>query len=210
MRVFIDLFCGLGGASEAFMAAPGWKVVRIDNNPILLEHTKGMWLLDVHETNQTYTTIQAHLLEHIDDIEQIVVWASPPCTEFSLVNPNRPMDPDLTLLLDGMTIRDMVRELAQAHGIEFLWAVENVKGAIPWFDDELECPWHQRIGPFFLWGSIPWIDFKDADGKLHRKGDSDKGTRALRPNMRALIPLDVSKSLLDTLENQTKLDLVFE
>ena len=205
MKVFIDLFCGLGGASSAFRAARGWKVIAIDNNPDLIPHVHGMWLLDVHETMQTYTTIEAHLLEHIHQIEQIVVWMSPPCTEFSLANPNRPDDPDLTLLLDGMKIKNHIADFVNELGIEVLWAVENVKGAIDWFNDELEMPWHQRIGPFFLWGTIPWIDFRDAQDKLHKKTGMNKGSRALRPNIRAKIPDAVSQALLDSLEHQTSL-----
>jgi site-specific DNA-cytosine methylase len=32
----LDLFSGLGGASEAFVRA-GWEVMRIENNPLLSE-----------------------------------------------------------------------------------------------------------------------------------------------------------------------------
>ena len=48
MKIFIDLFCGLGGASSAFVGTD-WRVIRIDNNPDLLEHVKGMWLLDMKD-----------------------------------------------------------------------------------------------------------------------------------------------------------------
>lgn len=210
MKVFIDLFCGLGGASEAFMAAPGWKVIRIDNNEVLIPHVHGMILADVHDIYNIQTIISALLFEHMDKITQIVIWASPPCTEFSLANANRPDEPDMTSVMAAKEIIDWIVNSEEQFPKTTVWAIENVKGAISWFNEELEMPWHQRIGPFFLWGTIPWIDFRDADDKLHRKGDSDKGTRALRANMRALIPLDVSKSLLDTLENQTKLNIVFE
>ena len=86
MKVFIDLFCGLGGASEAFRKHPNWKVIAIDNNPILLPHVHGLILADVHDTDNIKSIITALLFEHTDEIEQIVVWASPPCTEFSLAN----------------------------------------------------------------------------------------------------------------------------
>ena len=32
MKIFVDLCCGLGGASEAFQQDPDWLVIRIDNN----------------------------------------------------------------------------------------------------------------------------------------------------------------------------------
>ncbi|GAI83760.1 unnamed protein product, partial [marine sediment metagenome] len=188
-----------------FREHPNWKVIAIDNNPILLPHVHGMILADVHQTIQTYTIIERLLLESFEHIQQVVVWMSPPCTEFSYANAQRPDEPDLTLLLDGVKIRDMIGTLCDEHGIECLWAVENVKGAIPWFDEELETPWHQRVGPMYLWGNIPWIDFIDAKDREFRKGDSNKGSRALRPNLRALVPYSMSKSLLDSLEKQRTL-----
>lgn len=202
MKVFIDLFCGLGGASAAFRQHRKWKVIAIDNNPELIPHVHGMILADVHQVNQTYTIIERLLLEHRHEITHIVCWLSPPCTDFSLANPNRPLDPDMTLLLDGMKIRNMIGSFSFEHGIDFKWAVENVKGAIDYFNEELEMLWHQRVGPMFLWGTIPWIDFIDAKDREFRKGDSNKGSRALRPNLRALVPFPLSQSLLDALEKQ--------
>jgi len=210
MKVFIDLFCGLGGASSAFSAAPGWKVIKIDNNPDLIPHVHGIIMADIADIQETVAIIRSLLLEHLHELEQIVVWASPPCTEFSLANQNRPDDPDTTLLNAAIDVRWEIQKWQLTFDFELLWAVENVKGAIDWFNEELETPWHQRIGPFFLWGNIPWIDFRDADDKLHKKTGINKGTRALRPNIRAKIPDAVSQALLDSLELQTKLDLVFE
>ncbi len=210
MKVFIDLFCGLGGASSAFCAAPGWKVIKIDNNPDLIPHVHGMILADIHDTDNIKSIITALLFEHTDEIEQIVVWASPPCTEFSLANANRPEEPDMSLLMATKDIIEWIVTGEDTSKMNPLWAVENVKGAIDWFNEELEMPWHQRIGPFFLWGTIPWIDFRDAGSKQHKKTGINKGTRALRPNLRAKIPNDVSQALLDSLELQTKLDIVFE
>lgn len=210
MKVFIDLFCGLGGASSAFSAAPGWKVIKIDNNPDLIPHVHGMILADISDVIGTVQIIRALLLEHMHEIEQIVIWASPPCTEFSLANPNRPDEPDTTLVNAAIDVRYEIQKWQLAFDFKLLWAVENVKGAIDWFNEELEIPWHQRIGPFFLWGTIPWIDFRDADDKLHKKTGINKGTRALRPNIRAKIPDAVSQALLNSLELQTKLNIVFE
>ena len=46
MKVFIDLFSGLGGAAAAFDADPSWTTIKIDNNPILAEHNRGLILMD--------------------------------------------------------------------------------------------------------------------------------------------------------------------
>jgi hypothetical protein len=211
MKVFIDLFCGLGGASAAFVQAQGWKVIQIDNNEALLPHVHGMILADVHETDNILAIIKSLLYSEMSknqEIEKIVIWASPPCTEFSLANPNRPEEPDMTLLLDTMTIINELLHWLACRPTEVLWVIENVKGAIPFFDDELGRPWHQRIGPIYLWGTIPWIDFVDAASREHKKTDRGqwtKGSRALRANLRAMVPWDVSKGLLDSLEHQTSL-----
>ena len=85
MKFFIDLFCGLGGASEAFVRDPAWKVIRIDNNEELLEHVRGMWLLDMMDWQDVFVCLYAHLPADAE----IFVWASPPCTDFSLKNPDR-------------------------------------------------------------------------------------------------------------------------
>jgi len=205
MKVFIDLFCGLGGASEAFRKHPNWKVIAIDNNPILLPHVHGLILADVHDTDNIKSIITALLFEHTDEIEQIVVWASPPCTEFSLANANRPDEPDMTSVMAAKDIIDWIAYGEDTSKMNPLWCIENVKGAIDWFNEELEIPWHQRVGPMFLWGTIPWIDFIDAEDREFRKGDSNKGSRALRPNLRALVPYSLSKSLLDRLDQQRTL-----
>ena len=116
----------------------------------------------------------------------------------------------MTCLVAAKEIIDWINILDIKAKNNLMWGIENVKGAIDWFNEELEMPWHQRIGPFFLWGTIPWIDFRDADDKLHKKTGLNKGSRALRPNIRAKIPDAVSQALLDSLELQTKLNIVFE
>lgn len=203
MKVLIDLFAGLGGASEAFCAAPHWRVLRIDNNEDLIPHVHGLTIADVHQTDYTYTLIEDFILEHRP--KQVVLWMSPPCTEFSLARVSRIENPDMSLLEDGLKIKDMIGTLSLEHGFDFVWAVENVKGAIDYFNEAIGKPWHQRIGAFFIWGTLPWIDFRDANGKLHRKTDSNKGSRKLRPNLRALIPYQVSQAMLETLDWQTNL-----
>ena len=213
MKVFIDLFCGLGGASQAFDEHPDWKTIKIDNNPDLVPHVQGMILADIHNLQNVLNIITALLWDQQDEITQIVIWASPPCTEFSYANPNRPEEPDLTLLEHTIELIGWVGRAYATEETEVLWGIENVKGAIPYFDDELARGWHQRIGPIYLWGTIPWIDFIDAHHREHKKTDKGswtKGSRALRPNLRAMVPYAVSRGLLDALEHQSKLSLVFE
>jgi len=53
MKLMLDLFSGLGGASEAFMDHDGWQVTRFENNPDLgwVLNTK---LIDVEKLIQTH------------------------------------------------------------------------------------------------------------------------------------------------------------
>lgn len=55
---FLDLFSGLGGASEAFLKdASNWNVLRIDNNPLLSEVPNTV-IMDLND----FTPIPAHRL----------------------------------------------------------------------------------------------------------------------------------------------------
>ena len=200
MKVFIDLFCGLGGASEAFLGTD-WKVIRIDNNKELLDHVKGMWLLDMKDPLNVIQVIRAHLYDH--QVERIVFWASPPCTEFSTKNPDRPTDGDfdMTLLENTMIV---LNDLEHFYNVTD-WFVENVRGAIGPFNSQLG-QYRQRIGPFFLWGSFVPIPCLDSDVHRHRKPFNSTNSRTpLRSNIHAKIPYALSESLRENLDRQLSL-----
>ena len=100
MKVFIDLFSGLGGASAAFDEDPSWQTIKIDNNPELVPLNRGLKLMDLENVDWTIHALTL-MLESIADehgIEKVVLWMSPPCNQFSYANANRPEEPDLTLL----------------------------------------------------------------------------------------------------------------
>lgn len=197
MKVFIDLFCGLGGASEAFMRDRSWKVIRIDNNEELLQHVRGMWLLDMSDWAEVLMVIRAHL--DVDD--QLFIWASPPCTEFSMKNPNRndTEEFDMTLLHNTMMLIEHLQRNYTVTG----WIVENVRGAIKPFTEYMEREYSQKIGPFFLWGSFVPIALVDASLDRHRKPFNKTNSKTpLRSNIHALVPYALSDSLRLTLNNQ--------
>ena len=197
MKVFIDLFCGLGGASEAFVKDPTWKVIRIDNNEELLDHVRGMWLLDMTDWEDVFVCLYAHLPADAE----IFVWASPPCTEFSLKNPERSMvgEFDLTLLDNTLKLIDRLQRGWNVRG----WIVENVRGAITPFTEHMNREYSQKIGPFFLWGSFIPIALVDASLDRHRKPFNKTNSRTpLRSNIHALVPYALSDSLRLTLNNQ--------
>lgn len=199
MKVFIDLFCGLGGASDAFVNDPAWKVIRIDNNADLLQHVRGMWLLDIADVDNTYATIRAHLVN--EQPSQVFVWASPPCTDFCLQNRDRFPD-DLHLLDAALEIIDALQVDFNVVG----WIIENVRGAITPFTEHMGRDYSQRIGPFFLWGSFIPIACADSSLDRHRKPFNSTNSRTeLRSNIHARVPYALSDSLRMTLNNQRTL-----
>ena len=199
MKILLDLFCGLGGASEAFVGTD-WRVIRIDNNAELLEHVRGMWLLDMKDVENVLQVLRAHLYDV--DVERIVVWASPPCNQFSTKNPNRDESTfDLSLLNNTVFL---IEEL-KIHFNVTDWIIENVKGATTTFNDELGM-YRQRIGPFFLWGEFVPIPCLFSELHHHRKPFNKTNSKTpLRSNIHAKIPYALSESLKENLDRQLSL-----
>ena len=199
MKVFIDLFCGLGGASSAFLGT-NWKVIRIDNNPELLDHVKGMWLLDMEDPQNVFQVIQAHL--HDINVERVVLWASPPCTEFSTKDPNNNFrEANITLLKNTMHLI----EYLNSHFNLTSYFIENVRGAIEVFNEHLG-DYRQRIGPFFLWGRFVPVACITAEVHRHRKPFNKTNSRTqLRSNIHAKIPYALSESVRLSLDSQLSL-----
>lgn len=199
-NVFIDLFSGLGGASAAFERAPNWRTIKIDNNTELLEHNRGLFVMDISDTDEVIAMIEQQI-DWMDVKDKLVIWASPPCTEFSWARADRiggqsSDEFDLTLL-------DATRQIIEHFHPDY-WVIENVHGAEPIFNDELELTPTQKIGPIVLWGDFPLIPIHDRANFKHRKMNA-KGSRTLRPNFRAKIPWEISQGLLCSIECQRSL-----
>jgi len=203
MKVFIDLFSGLGGASHAFDESSEWMTLKIDNNPELVEYNRGLHILDISDTEPTIRMIE-NMLAEVNDrwvLEELVIWASPPCQQFSYANANRnrtqtPNDFDLSLF-------DAALEIIE-HFQPDAWILENVLGAVPIVEEAYSMMPTQQIGSIILWGNFPLISIRTRDDWEHRKLDA-KGSRTLRPNWRAKIPQAVSFGLLETLTHQRTL-----
>jgi site-specific DNA-cytosine methylase len=194
MRRILDLYSGLGGASQAFLKA-GWDVVRIDNNP-LLEDIPNTEINDIMSLLPPY-----HFGEPFD-----LIWASPPCVEFSTAysapavvakREGKEFKPDLSLCLKAKEIID--------HLNPQYWVIENVKGANNHFTKALQMPPRQIVNQFYFWGKFPFIHI-DSNWR-HSKYDGDKwSSDPLRANYRAKIPLEISKAFLNAIEGQTTLE----
>ncbi len=178
----LDLFAGRGGSSAA-MVEHGWRVDRVELAPGLLERPLG---------------VPAHLVtDHVADVRTFtwrggpldLVWASPPCPEFSRTSmpwlrARGAPPPSMQLVLAAMGVIATVRPT--------WWAIENVRGAIPWFKPWLGEP-VAGMGPVFLWGRLPSLI--DAPRRFYKARQS--GTR---PDLRSRIPFNVSLAVALAIE----------
>lgn len=192
MRYMIDLFAGLGGASESMMQDRGWDVCRIDNNPLLSGvermHIKNVDELVVHK-------------DVFDDGEIDLIWASPPCREFSQAygapgpiakRAGIEFTPDLELV-------EIALELIEESKPKY-WVIENVVGSIKHFA-KLGLKPRQIIGPFVLYGNFPLIHIQP--GYKHKKSENDTwSTDPLRANRKALVPIEISRGLKEAIQDQ--------
>jgi hypothetical protein len=108
--VWVDLCSGLGGASQPALDR-GWRVIRVDINP----RFKPDVVADIRALPLRPFPID-------------VLWASPPCQEFSkhgmrCFYPNPP-EPSLAI---ARAVGQMISELMPRF-----WCVENVWAARPW------------------------------------------------------------------------------
>lgn len=203
MKVMIDLFCGLGGASSAFVEDDDWWTMGIDNNREVLDAcspklTTFCW--DMTRPHDVIRGIDTWL--HGEDVSKMVVWASPPCTEFSTGNPNRGHAGfDTTLLSNTMIV---LNHLCGKYPVaEYI--IENVKGATTYFNPILG-DYKQRVGPFFLWGRFTPIPMLSSETHRHRKPfNSTNSKTPLRSNIHAKVPFEVSEAWKNNVEGQAKL-----
>lgn len=198
---FLDLFSGLGGASEAFVQdVDNWTVLRIDNNPLL--GNVPFTVIDDIKNVIPKLTNKWHDYTNVIDC----IWASPPCLEFSnafsapksIHVREHGLDsyqPDMSLLTTALDIIETVKPK--------YWIIENVVGSIRYFRDLLGEP-RQIIGPYVLWGNFPYLDVDD--NQLVSKSKKDvHSSNPLRSNYKAKVDFSISASLKDAIENQKSL-----
>ena len=177
--MIIDLFSGSGSASEPWVR-DGFPVFRYD----LLEG----W--DLGET-----IVQDELIKYHKESDQLLlIWASPPCTEYSRMLTNthkRPYNPDLKLwkaaqrIIDGLNPRYHV--------------IENVGGAVRSWGEP-----RQKVGAFYLWGNYPLISPpKGTTKKLHYQAPGETNIQAAA--RRAEIPAALTERLKATILSQSQL-----
>lgn len=182
-KTILDLCSGLGGATEAFvrLAPPGYEVIRVDHDEKFREipHTRIRSVLD--------------WMDWIGDLPPIeAVWASPPCTEFSLAanaHRERPTDPD-------MRVTNACLEIIK-HLKPRVWTLENVRGACRYFRPDLG-QHAQSIGPYFLWGQFPELAVRFDEVEHHKLEYRDSARRSL-------IPWQISRAWMKSITDQQTL-----
>lgn len=140
----IDLYCGLGGWTEGFLAE-GWDVIGFD----IEQHVYGEQRYPAQLVLQDVRTLHG---SQFREAEMIV--ASSPCQEFSY----RAMPwkrakalgpPVLGMELFAQAAR-IQREASEAAGRYIPMVQENVKGAQKYVGQA-----RARFGSFYLWGDVP-------------------------------------------------------
>lgn len=178
----IDLFCGLGGWAEGFLAE-GYQVIGFD----IEHHDYGTGGYPGELVLQDVLTLHGSQFK-----DAAVIVASPPCQGYSY----RAMPwkrakalppPDNTLFEACLRIQ---REASEAAGRYIPLVVENVKGAQRWVGS---ARWH--FGSFYLWGDVPalmpfqlvheGIKARDSDG-YERNHPNALGWKAPRTSRHSL------------------------
>lgn len=151
-----DLFCGLGGWSEAFIAE-GYRAVGFD----IEKHDYGTGGYPGELVLRDVRSITGAELVAQYGVPAIIV-ASPPCQEFSYMampwsKAKQKMAKILADPVDRTRLTDLFnqcfriqREVSAAAGHYVSMVVENVRGAQRWVG---KARWH--YGSFYLWGDVP-------------------------------------------------------
>jgi hypothetical protein len=167
----LDLCSGLGGASQA-MRERGWTVITLDNDP------------------RFGCGITADLLTwQWHGPAPDLVWASPPCTEFS----RESMPWCRTGNVPDMRLVEAARRLVEAIRPRY-WVLENVRGAMPYLG-----PPREIHGPFYLWGYFPALG---QPRLCMRPKESYSSKQAAE---RAMIPRALSEAVAVAVESQSML-----
>jgi hypothetical protein len=172
--MIIDLFSGSGSASYEW-ENNGYKTFRFD---IVIP--------------SQVATLPCNLAnkEDIDDIilplkihgRPLLIWASPPCTEYSLENryfAKNPQEINTKLWRNTLYIIDQLNPI--------YYVIENVKGAHRIWGQPT-----QKFGAYWLWGRFPKFNIPY---KIPKKGVHKYTSKKIRAQESAMIPYCISNGL---------------
>lgn len=167
----LDLFAGLGGASAA-MVARGWSVTTV-------------------EIDETFPAYHRDVTTYSPPVGSFdLVWASPPCTEFS--RESMPWCrtgnvPSVDLVREAMRVIDQAKPR--------FWVIENVRGSLKWLRPILGQP-IAHLGPVWLWGVVPDGIVWPAHVAPYKQNLSSR-----RRAERSRIPVAISEALAKAVED---------
>jgi hypothetical protein len=157
MPLCIDLFCGLGGWTEGFLAE-GYRVIGFD----IERHQYGEAHYPTQLVLQDVLTLHGSQFRHAD-----MIVASPPCQAYSYRampwKRAKALPPPSNDLFNACF--RIQAEACAAAGRHVPMVVENVKGAQPWVG---RAAWH--FGSFYLWGDVPAVMPRSSSKKQEKDG----------------------------------------
>lgn len=154
--IVFDLFCGLGGWTEAFLAE-GYRAVGFD----IEAHDYGKGGYPGEFILRDIRSISGSELVREFGVPTCIV-ASPPCQEFSyMAMPwSKAKEKRRKILADQSEQKRLTdlfnqcfriqREVCEAAGVYIPMVVENVRGAQEWVG---KARWN--FGSYYLWGDVP-------------------------------------------------------
>jgi len=195
----LDLFCGLGGFSQAFEASDRWAVTTVDIDPEFDPDIEA----DVFELRPS----------DFDGAFDIVL-ASPPCTQFSIAASRfyrfADGEPQTDAAADALAL--VHHTVGVIHGLApRYWLLENPVGKLRqvWQPPDAtltQCQYGRAIRkPTDLWGVLPPATFKACspgdgchDSEPRGMGSGEDHVRD--PAERAKVPADLSAAIRDACE----------
>lgn len=173
MALCIDLFCGLGGWTEGFLAE-GWNVIGFDNH----RHEYGEARYPAQLVIQDVLTLHGSQFRNAHCIV-----ASPPCQRYSwMAMPWSLAKREASwqrwqrdsAFSPGFDLNDLFnacfriqREASEAAGRHIPMVVENVKGAQPWVGQA-----KAHFGSYYLWGDVESVGGRIVCGLRPRFGET--------------------------------------
>lgn len=201
-----DFFSGTGSSTQAFKDA-GHRVIKVELDSQFEAHERDILTLNANYLIKTYG-------------QPDFIWASPPCTSFSIAAISHHRNPDGTAKSETARLGDML--LAKTLSlIEELnptyWLMENPRGMMRKHPTMINRPKKtitycqykdNRMKPTDVWGNVDtWIPRPMCSNgdKCHDAAPrgSKTGTQGLKNSaIRSMIPYELSKEILDAITNR--------